>query len=131
MKSRKEVQRIAKKLFVATMTNRGVDVGVAKQIIAKFSQLKPRGYQALLDAYMRLIRLEVQENRAIVESFASLDEPVKGQITADLRKKYGAQISPEFTTNQALLGGMKVRIGSDVWDGSIKNRLERLSEKFS
>ncbi len=131
MKSRKEVQRIAKKLFVATMTDRGVDVGVAKQIIAKFSQLKPRGYQALLDAYMRLIRLEVQENRAIVESFASLDEPVKSQITADLRKKYGAQISPEFTTNQALLGGMKVRIGSDVWDGSIKNRLERLSEKFS
>ncbi len=131
MKSRKEVQRIAKKLYAATMTDRGVDVGVAKQIIAKFSQLKPRGYQALLDAYMRLIRLEVQENRAIVESFASLDEPVKSQITADLRKKYGVQISPEFTTNQALLGGMKVRIGSDVWDGSIKNRLERLSEKFS
>ncbi len=35
----------------------------------------------------------------------------------------------EFKSNPGLLGGMRVRVGSDVWDGSVKNRLERLREK--
>jgi len=30
-----------------------------------------------------------------------------------------------------LIGGMRIRVGSDVWDGSVKNRLERLNDKFA
>jgi F-type H+-transporting ATPase subunit delta len=48
-----------------------------------------------------------------------------------LKKKYGPQIQPEFSVDPGLLGGMKIRVGSDVWDGSVKNRLERLSEQFN
>ena len=52
-------------------------------------------------------------------------------LVADLKKKYGSQIAPEFSVNPELLGGMKIRVGSDVWDGSVKNRLERLGEQFN
>ena len=58
-------------------------------------------------------------------------ERVANKMNADLKKKYGPQISTEFTVVPELLGGMKTRVGSDVWDGSVKNRLERLSEKFN
>ena len=66
-----------------------------------------------------------------MQSAVALDEPTKTGLVADLKKKYGPQIQPEFSVDPGLLGGMKIRVGSDVWDGSVKNRLERLSEQFN
>jgi F-type H+-transporting ATPase subunit delta len=73
----------------------------------------------------------VEKNRAIVQSAVVLDEPTKTGLVTDLKKKYGPQITTEFSVDPALLGGVKIRVGSDVWDGSVKNRLERLSEQFN
>jgi len=131
MKSRKEALRIAKKIFAASMTDGQLDEGAVRKVIAKLSETRPRGYQQVADAYWRLVRLEVERNRAVVQSAVALDEPTKARLVADLKKKYGPQISTEFSVNPELLGGMKIRVGSDVWDGSVKNRLERLSEQFN
>ncbi|MEO5719290.1 MAG: F0F1 ATP synthase subunit delta, partial [Chthoniobacterales bacterium] len=35
-----------------------------------------------------------------------------------------------FVVNPALLGGVRVRVGSDVWDSSVRNRLERLRQNL-
>lgn len=131
MKSRKEALRIAKKIFAASMTNGQLDEGSVRKVIAKLSETRPRGYQQVADAYWRLVRLEVERNRAVVQSAVALDEPTQTRLVADLKKKYGSQISTEFSVNPELLGGMKIRVGSDVWDGSVKNRLERLSDQFN
>jgi F-type H+-transporting ATPase subunit delta len=66
-----------------------------------------------------------------VETAAGLEPAVQEKVLADLKKKYGDQVEAEFALNPDLLGGMKIRVGSDVWDGSVKNRLERLAEKFN
>ncbi len=131
MKSRKEALRIAKKIFAGCLEDGQLDESSVRKVVAKLSETKPRGYQEVADAFWRLVRLEVERNRAIVQSAVALDEPTKAALVADLKKKYGPQISPEFSVDPALLGGMKIRVGSDVWDGSVKNRLERLSEKFN
>lgn len=131
MKSRKEALRTAKKIFAASMTDGRLDGAVVKKVIARLASSRPRGYQEVADAYGRLVRLEVEKNRAIVESAVALDEATKAGLTADLKKKYGPQVDPEFSVQPELLGGMKIRVGSDVWDGSVKNRLERLSEQFN
>jgi F-type H+-transporting ATPase subunit delta len=83
------------------------------------------------DAYWRLVKLEVERNRAIIQSAIALDAATKKQVVDDLMKKYGTQIAPEFAVVPELLGGMKIRVGSDVWDGSVKNRIERLFENFN
>ncbi len=49
---------------------------------------------------------------------------------ADLQKRYGQDLTTEFSVNPALLGGMRIRVGSDVWDSSVRNRLERLQQKL-
>lgn len=131
MKSRKEAQRIAKKIFAASMIDGRLDEGAVKRVVAKLKESKPRGYMEVADAYWRLVRLEVERNRAIIQSAVALDDATKARLSADLKKKYGPQIAPEFSVDPALLGGMKIRVGSDVWDGSVKDRLERLSEKFN
>ncbi len=131
MKSRKEALRTAKKLFAASTKGGQLDASTARKVVAKLKETCPRGYQEVLDAFLRLVRLDVEKNRAVVHSAVALDEATKSRVTAELKKKYGPQVSPEFTVDPALLGGVKIRVGSDVWDGSVKNRIERLSEQFN
>ncbi len=131
MKSRKEALRTAKKIFAASMKDGHLDHGTVKKVIAKLAASRPRGYEEVADAYARLVRLEAERSRAIVESAVPLEDATKSALIADLKKKYGAHLAPEFTVNPELLGGMKIRVGSDVWDGSVKNRLALLNERFN
>ena len=131
MKSRKEALRLATKIFAASLKDGQLDESVVRKVVAKLSETRPRGFLEVADAYWRLVRLEVEKNRAIVQSAVALDEPTKAGLVTDLKKKYGPQITTEFSVDPALLGGVKIRVGSDVWDGSVKNRLERLSEQFN
>jgi F-type H+-transporting ATPase subunit delta len=131
MKSRKEALRLAKKIFAASLKDGQLDESVVRKVVAKLSETRPRGFLEVADAYWRLVRLEVERNRAIVQSAVALDEPTKAGLVTDLKKKYGPQITTEFSVDPALIGGVKIRVGSDVWDGSVKNRLERLSEQFN
>lgn len=130
MKSSKDAQRVGRKLFQATMVDGKLDVDVVRKVIKKLGDERPRGYLGMIDAYLRLVGLEVDRNHARVESAAELDSEMQQTVTNDLRGKYGDQLTIDFSTNADLLGGMRVRVGSDVWDGSVKNRLERLSDAF-
>ncbi len=131
MKSRKEALRTAKKIFAASLVDGQLDLPAVKKVIDKLKESRPRGYIQVADAYWRLVKLEIERNRAIIQSAIPLDEKTKTQVVDDLKKKYGTQIAPEFSVIPELLGGMKIRVGSDVWDGSVKNRIERLSENFN
>jgi len=64
------------------------------------------------------------------ELCAELDTEAGRRIVAGLEHKYGAGLATDFVVNPALLGGVRVRVGSDVWDSSVRNRLERLQQKL-
>ena len=49
---------------------------------------------------------------------------------ANLKRKYGSDLTAEFVVNPELLGGMRIRVGSDVWDSSVRNRLQRLQQQL-
>jgi F-type H+-transporting ATPase subunit delta len=91
---------------------------------------KPRHYVDALKDYQRLLRLEVEKRHAVIESATRLNESLANQILANLRSRYGEDLTTEFRTNPELLGGLRIRIGDDVWDGSVKNRLQKLQEQF-
>lgn len=129
MKASKDAQRIARKLLKATVTDGQVDGGTVRTVLRKLGGDKPRGYLGVINAYSHLVRLELEKSHAVVESAVALDGAMEREVEADLKRKYGGQITTEFKSNPNLLGGMRVRVGSDVWDGSVKNRLDRLREK--
>lgn len=131
MRSGKEAARLAKKLFAASVVDGKIDDGVVRTVVRRLGERKPRGYLGLIKAYWRLVRLEVEKTQALVESAVELEASVKESVVADLRKKYGDQVAAEFALDPELLGGMRIRVGSDVWDGSVANRIERLSDKFN
>lgn len=113
------------------MVDGKLDLQKVRTIVAKLVEKKPRGYVQVADQLGRLARLEVEKNMARVESAIALDEATKATVLNDLRAKYGSQIEAEYSVDPDLIGGMRIRIGSDVWDGSVKNRIERLEQLFS
>ena len=83
-----------------------------------------------LKNYKRLLRLELEKRHATIETASEVDPATTSEIEANLKSKYGDDLSTEFHVDPELLGGMRIRVGSDVWDGSVRNRLERLQHEL-
>ncbi len=130
MKVSKDAARIARQLFKATVADGKVNESVVKTVMEKLTKDKPRGYLGVLSAYSRLVRMELEKYHAVVESAATLNDADQKSVADNLKKKYGDQLTTEFKTNADLIGGMRVRVGSDVWDGSVRARLQNLSNKI-
>ena len=129
MKVSKDALRTARQFMRLTQRNGTVDLAAAKTIVDKVIADKPRNYLGILTSYQRLLRLEMEKRHAIVESTQTLSETEQSTITADLQLRHGSDITTEFRTNPDLLGGIRVKLGSTVWDGSVKSRLEALRDK--
>jgi F-type H+-transporting ATPase subunit delta len=130
MRISKEVRQLSSKLVRASFVDGALNRERVKALVDSIARNKPRKYMQLLENYQRLLRLEAEKRRARIESATELDEAAGQQIVDDLQKRYGGSLTTEFVVNPALLGGVRIRVGSDVWDSSVRNRLERLQQKF-
>ena len=130
MKISKDIRRLARKLVRASYVDGTLNRETINSLVQSIIAQKPRSYLQLLENYRRLLRLEVEKRRARIESAVKLDPEVGLKIVIGLRQKYGAGLTTEFIVNPDLLGGVRVRVGSDVWDSSVRNRLERLQQKL-
>ena len=130
MKASKEAVRSARKLMRLCVKDGQLDLDAAKSMVTRIAESKPRGYLAILSTFQRLLRLEVDKKHAVVESATPLDANEGEDIAENLRRKYGNDLTTEFKTNPDLIGGLRVRVGSDVWDGSVRARLTNLGNKI-
>lgn len=129
MKLSREARRQARELFELTMVDGKLDAGRLGQVFDGVAERKPRSFIQILKELTRLVRLEVASHHAIVESAVALDPAKAREYEAGLRSRFGG-ITTEFRLNPALIGGLRVQIGSDVWDGSIQARLETLKQQL-
>lgn len=131
MKISKEVRRTSRQLFRACLVNGKLDDSRVRLVVNKITTSKPRGYLAMLDSFAALVRNEVESQRAVVESATFLTDDIQKNLKASLSEKYGRDLALEFHIKPELLGGVRVKVGSDVWDGSVKARLEALKASLS
>ena len=132
MKINKEAARAARQLFRACIDANGRLHGSrVKNVVKLLAEKKPRNYLATLSAFGRLIRLEVEKRTATVESVTQVSVALRDGLRDDLRKKYGDDIALEFLINPELIGGLRVKVGSHVWDGSVRGRLESLRQELA
>ncbi len=109
-----------------SFTDGRLDPGKVRQIVQHVGHEKPRHYMDVLKDYERLVRLELEKRHALIESATPLNRATGEQVVANLRARYGDDLTTEFRTNPELLGGLLIKIGNDVYDGSVRNRLNRL-----
>jgi F-type H+-transporting ATPase subunit delta len=72
----------------------------------------------------------LERRQAKVETASEVNAATTSELVANLKKKYGGDLTTQFVVNPELLGGMRIRVGSDVWDGTVRNRLERLQREL-
>jgi len=130
MKINKEVRQLSRALLRSSFTDGQLDNGRIASQVKMLIEKKPRNYMATLDAYKRLLRLEIEKRSTLIETATELAPESARQIVDDLKRKYGNDISAQFTINPELLGGMRIRVGDDVWDSSVRNRLQRLEAQL-
>ncbi len=130
MKISREAATTARRAFRMCVEGDRVVDDKLRRVFKKVAEDKPRGWQAILHELKRLTRLEMERRQVLVESAEALDEASQDRVKASLSEKYGDDLSFEFKLNPGLLGGMRVRVGNDVWDGSVKTRLDRLANSF-
>jgi F-type H+-transporting ATPase subunit delta len=130
MKINKETRQLARGMLKASFTDGQLDEGRISALVKSLIKKKPRNYIKALDAYKRLLRLEIEKRTATIESTVELQAEAAREVVENLKRRYGTDLTPRFVTNPDLLGGMRIRVGSDVWDSSVRNRLQRLEQQL-
>ena len=130
MKINKETRQLSKELLRASFTDGKLDSGRITSLVKSLIEKKPRNYIKVLESYKRLLRLEVEKRSATIETATALAPEAGAKIVENLKRKYGSELAAKFVVNPELLGGMRIRVGSDVWDSSVRNRLQRLQQQL-
>jgi F-type H+-transporting ATPase subunit delta len=130
MKASKQARREAKQLFRSCLVEGLLDNNRVRQIVQRVLEAKPRGYMPILSHFQRLVKLDVDRRTAKIESAVPLAQDLQAKVQADLTRLYGPGLSISFTQNGALIGGLRIKVGSDVYDGSVQARLAALQESF-
>jgi len=126
MKISKQAKRDAKTLFKVCIVDGVLNDDRVCQTVGKVVEGKPRGYVGILQHFHRLVKLDLDKRTAKVESASEMSDELQVSVKANLEKKYGAGLNLTFTVNAALIGGLRIQIGSDVYDGSVQGRLTQL-----
>jgi F-type H+-transporting ATPase subunit delta len=130
MRTTKEARKTSRRLLSLSFTDGKLDQQKVNQMVQSVLQDKPRHYGEVLQDYQRLLRLEVEKRHAVVESATTLNSTLSDLLITKLKARYGDDLTIEFKTNTSLLGGLRVKLGDDVWDGSVRNRLRTLQEQI-
>jgi len=130
MKISKQAQRDARELFRNCLAGGRLDESRVRKVIVLLAEKKPRGYVEILSRLHRLVKLDVAKRSARVENAVATTTEQQAGIQASLEKKYGAGLDIQYSVNPALLGGLRIQVGSDLFDGSVKTRLDKLAQSF-
>jgi F-type H+-transporting ATPase subunit delta len=130
MKVSKQARRGAKELFRICLKDGVLDENSAKAAVQAVLQARPRGWLPMLSHFKRLIQLDIQRRAAQIETAVPLAEDIQATGQANLLRLDGPGLNFTFSQNPALIGGMRVRVGSDVYDGTVQGRLAALQDSF-
>lgn len=130
MKINKEARKASKAFFIGSFTDRRLDEAKVRTVVTQLIERKPRNFREILQAYQRAIRLELEKHQALIESANPLDKQTRDTLSRTLKSRYGDDLSIEFKVRSDLIGGLRIKIGSDVWDSSVQARLHTLEQEL-
>src|SRR5690348_14215288 len=127
MKTKRELDRDARRLFQLCMVDGTLDEDRARLVFKHVLESRVRGYLSLLARLKRLLQGEYARRSAKIESAVPLPSELQSRIQSELTTRYGAGLSWLYTEQPALIGGIRIQVGSDVYDGSVRAGLRKLA----
>lgn len=130
MKVSKDAASAARRLYRLCYVDGKLDEAKFSKVIKTVAEKKPRNFHGILVTLKRQLEIDLAKKHVTVDSAAELDQDTKDGIVAKLTKQYGSDLTFEYKINSALLGGIRIRKGDDVWDGTVKGRLDAIANAF-
>jgi F-type H+-transporting ATPase subunit delta len=130
MKTKRQAQREARQMYQLCVVNGSLDDRRVRQVVQRLVDSGRPGALAILTPLQRLLRLDRQKRSAAVESAAPLTAQARATMEAGLLGRFGQGIVVSFKDNPALIGGVRIKVGSNVYDGSVQGRLAALASRF-
>lgn len=130
MKVSKTAAATARRLFGLCQTGGKLDDNKLRAVVSRLVESKPRDYHGILGALQKLTRLEQERRKVTVESAVELDEATRARVVGGLANQYGSDLAVQYLVTPSLIGGLRIRVGNDVFDGSVQGRLHRLANAF-
>jgi F-type H+-transporting ATPase subunit delta len=126
----KQARREAKELFRLCQVNGLLDEGRVREVVRRVAESRNRERFKFLSNFLRLVKLDRARHTATVENATPLSADMQASIQAGLSHTYGPGLSTTFTHNPELIGGMRIKVGSDVYDSSVKAKLIAIQACF-
>jgi F-type H+-transporting ATPase subunit delta len=130
MKTTKQTVREAKQLFRVCLLDGRIDEDRVRLVVEKVLHSKRRGHLTMLRHFVRLLKLEYERHAAKIESAVPLPTDLRTRVQMGLENVYGPGLTALFTQNPVLIGGMRIKVGCDVYDNSVRSALATLAKKF-
>ncbi len=130
MTTSKQARREAQQLFRSCQVDGLLEGERVRRVVLQVIAAKPRGYLAILSHFKRLVKLDLERRSARIESAVPLTAELQASVENNLARLYGAGLNLSFAQNPALIGGLRIKVGSDVYDSTVQGRLAALQESF-
>ena len=108
----------------------GVDVAVQNFLYLIVDHRRTEILREIPAALQQQLNMRMGIAEADVSSARELSGAEKQQLTAMLERRTGKKIEASFREDKTLLGGAVVRVGSTIYDGSVREQLNRLRERL-
>ena len=130
MKANRRSRRLARQLFQLCLAGGKLDPGRVRQVAKRLVDGSERNSLAVMSAFQRMVRLDHAKHTAVIESAEPLSDEVRRDVEAQLTRLHGADLGISTAINPALIGGMRITVGSSVYDGSVRGRLNALERQL-
>lgn len=124
---KKQIQQLARQFFKLSIVDGRLSADRVAGVLEYVEKHRPASPVAVLRAYQRLIAAEVARGQAVVEHAGPIADSVLAAIAAAMTKKYSRPVAGVARRNDALLAGVRVRVGDDVYESSVAGQLAGLA----
>jgi F-type H+-transporting ATPase subunit delta len=130
MNRTRQAKRDAKRLFRSCLSNGLLQEDRVLQVVQRVSESRNRNRFAVLAQFRRHVQIDRTRHTATVQCATPLPPSLQTDIREGLSHTYGPGLMISFHESPALIGGMRVTVGNDVYDGSVQGRLAALEDRF-
>jgi F-type H+-transporting ATPase subunit delta len=123
----KVAQQFARQLFSMSMVDGALSVDRVGGVLEYVEKHPPANPMMVLKAYQRLVAVEVAKGQAVVEHAGAVNDAMLAAIAASMTKKYGRPVTATAKPNPALIAGLRVHVGDDIYESSIAGQLAALA----
>jgi len=123
----KIAQQLARQLFNVSIVAGVVSAERVGGVLAYVEKHQPSNPVMVLRAYRRLVAAELAKGEAVVEHAGGVNDAMLAAIAAAMSRRYGRAVTATARPNAALLAGIRVHIGDDIYESSIAGQLAALA----